>query len=233
MKTEGFLLVATIHKKYLTAAQFLADSLKEYTNHSVTLFTEDDWVNDSGNSIFDNVYGGAPKSSRAKLWALDKTPYDVTCYLDSDMICQSNNAQNVFDLLEDNDIVFGKIEPRVSSKIWWKNKMDVPHGGMFVWKNSKKMKSFMNEWWKNWIIHQQNNWRWGNKYIQPEAKFWDQFPLQIMLLDDEDEWFRSDIKWSWIKNHHIWNWIYLYDYLEDLKDKKNDLIFCHYTLFLK
>ena len=131
--TKGFLLVATIHKKYLTAAQFLADSLKEYTNHSVTLFTEDDWVNDSGNSIFDNVYGGAPHSSRAKLWALNKTPYDITCYLDADIVCQSTNAENVFDLLEDNDIVFGKIETKCAAKVWWKNEMDVPHGGMFVW----------------------------------------------------------------------------------------------------
>jgi hypothetical protein len=46
---EGFLLVATNLKPYHTAAQMLADSLKEFApNHPVILFTEDKWVNDPG-----------------------------------------------------------------------------------------------------------------------------------------------------------------------------------------
>ena len=56
---EGFLLVATNHKPYHTAAQQLADSLKEFApEHPVILFTEDKWVDCPGNHIFDEVRGG-------------------------------------------------------------------------------------------------------------------------------------------------------------------------------
>ena len=229
---NGFVIVASIDKKFLSFAQFLAHSLKENIDCNITLFTHDSWKDDFGYDIFDNVYGGAPQSPRAKLWALDKTPYDITCYLDADIVCYSKRASNVFDLLGDNDIVFGKIDERCASKIWWKKEdgFSVPHGGMFVWKNNEKMKSFMKQWWENWKIHQTNKWRWGNKYNYEQARFWDQFPLQIMLLDKEDQWFIPNIKWSWIKDHHIWNWIYLYDLMDNLKNKKNDIIFYHYTV---
>ena len=68
---EGFLLVATNWKPYLTAAQMLCDSLKEFApDHPVILFTEDRWLNDPGNHIFDEVHGKMPRSNRAKLLAL-------------------------------------------------------------------------------------------------------------------------------------------------------------------
>lgn len=233
MMNNGFVIVASSNKKFLHFAQFLALSLKDNIDCSITLFTQDTWKDDPDNDIFDNIIGGAPSSPRAKLWALDKTPYDITCYLDADMVCYSENASSVFDLLGDNDIVFGKIEERCAAKIWWKRKegFSVPHGGMFVWKNNEKMKSFMKQWWENWKTHQICKWRWGNKYDYRSAKFWDQFSLQIMLLDKEDQWYRPDIKWSWIKDHHIWNWIYAYDNLKDLNDryKNNNIIFYHYA----
>ena len=51
---QGFLLCATNFKPYHTAAQQLADSLKEFApEHPVILYTEDKWVSDSGNHIFD------------------------------------------------------------------------------------------------------------------------------------------------------------------------------------
>jgi len=108
---EGFLLVATNHKPYHTAAQQLADSLKEFApEHPVILFTEDKWVDCPGNHIFDEVRGGMPNSNRAKLLALKDTPFDITCYLDSDMVCVHPDAPLIFKGLKDGyDMAWTKI----------------------------------------------------------------------------------------------------------------------------
>ena len=35
-------------------------------------------------------------------WALTKTPYDITCYVDADIYCQSENIKDIFDELDDD-----------------------------------------------------------------------------------------------------------------------------------
>lgn len=200
---NGFLVVASKNKRFLTAAQLLADSIKEYTQYPITLVTDNEWILDPGNHIFDNVIGGAPKTIRAKLWALTKTPYDITCFLDADVVCLSDNANNVFEALCDNDIVFTKIRPYCASACWWNiHEEERPHGGAFVWKNNEKMKTFMEEWWNNWQWKMKHHWhpRWDFKYEKDPVEMWDQFPLHLMLCDKEDVWYRDDIKWNWYFN---------------------------------
>ena len=232
---KGFLTVASKNKFYLSATQFLADSIKEYSSYPITLVTEDRWVNDLGNHIFDNVIGGAPCDVRSKLWGLSKTPYDVTCFLDADMICLNNKADNVFDALMDNDIVFTKIRTYNAAKVWWNiNTESRPHGGAFVWKNNEKMKSFMEQWWENWMWKSNNKWhdRWTMKYHPNDVNGWDQFPLHLMMFDENDPWYRDDIKWNWYFNTNKnddakWNFVQGYD--EQLEGiDKNEIVFYSY-----
>ena len=232
---KGFLTVASKNKFYLSATQLLADSIKEYSSYPITLVTEDRWVNDLGNRIFDNVVGGAPNDIRAKLWGLTKTPYDITCFLDADMICLSNEADNVFDSLMDNDIVFTKIRTYNAAKVWWNvNEEYRPHGGSFVWNNNNRMKTFMSEWWNNWQWKSNNQWheRWTDKYDPKNVNGWDQFPLHLMLFDKDDPWYRDDIKWNWYfdtnKNDDAkWNFIQGYD--EKLEGfTRDEIIFYSY-----
>ena len=53
---DGFLLVATHIKSYLTAAQMLCESIKDYhPKADVALYTEDRWLEDPANDVFDHV----------------------------------------------------------------------------------------------------------------------------------------------------------------------------------
>ena len=228
-KDRGFLLVASVYKPYLTAAQMLADSIKEYCDIPVVLFTIDEWVNDSGNFVFDRIYGGAPHSRRAKLWALSKTPFDTTAYLDADMMVMSPTVDSIFTLIKDEDIVFTKIRPYAAAKIWWKGVSEShPHGGFFIYKKSDKMVDFMKQWWNNWQWFRDNKMtdRWKKLYHPMDIQDWDQFPLGLMLgvNDKEDPWYRPDIKWGYVHGKDsLWNWQNTYDMIHE-RIQKNDQI---------
>ena len=253
---EGFLLVATNLKPYHTAAQMLADSLKEFApNHPVILFTEDRWINDPGNYIFDKVYGGMPPSNRAKLLALKDTPFDITCYLDSDMVCIHPDAPLIFKGLKDGyDMAWTKIRTYAAAMVWWdKSKLKVPHGGMCLYRKSDKMISFMDEWWENWCWkkNQVAEWdeRWNGKYPYWETRGWDQFPLHLMMgvIRQDDPWYRPDIKWHWVYggdppctpetddwndgSDSRWNWIIGYHHDRE-NMKPEDIVFHDYSCLL-
>ncbi len=232
---KGYLVVASKNIHYLTSTQLLADSLKEYSNYPITLITHDQWIDNPGNHVFDNIIGGAPFDIRAKLWGLTKTPYDLTCYLDADMVCLNKKADQIFDSIVDNDIVFSKIRPYCAAKMWWDIKNEYrPHGGVFVWNNNDRMKIFMQQWWDNWMWKKKNKWhsRWDNKYSKISVRGWDQFPLHLMMFDNQDPWYRGDIKWNWFFNTNgtddaKWNFCSAYDYdYENLK--KEDIVFYSY-----
>lgn len=252
---NGFLLVASKTKSYLYAAQMLADSLKEFApEHSVVLFTEDRWVNDPGNWIFDYVYGDQVPSMRSKLKALPHTPFDLTCYLDVDMICVHQDAPLVFNQIEDDwDMAWTKIRTYAAAAIWWNGRNDFhPHGGMFLYRKNDRTISFMQQWWENWWslnrsdgegiswneafkVHQ---WDKFYPYVTKVAcQGWDQFPLGLMLGVKSikgDMWERKDIKWGYIKEKDSrWNWIEAYRY-ERENVKKDEIVFHDYgTLLFK
>lgn len=237
---KGFLLVASRNKPYLTAAQILADSIKEYFPEShITVFTEKAWTDDPGNFIFDNVFPieinpkNILESTRYKLYALPQTPYDITCYIDVDVVCKHSDIKYIFDGLGNNDIVFTKIRPYAAAATWWDTKKEFGiHGGFFVYKKSEKMISFLNQWWENWKYHvNRENFRWEGKYDEEKVRFWDQFPLWLMLKDKEDEWFRPDIKWNWIfdgKKEGRWNC--MSNYIIDREDfNEDEIVFFSYS----
>ena len=108
---NGFIIVASRRKPFLTSAKFCGESLKDYWPESnVTLFTQDEWITDDLYDVFDNVVGGAPDHQRAKLWALSKTPYDLTVYLDADMEVASPEINTIFDQMTNTaDIMITRI----------------------------------------------------------------------------------------------------------------------------
>ena len=101
--TKGFMLVASFSKPYYDAAVMCADSIKDfYPEAKIALYTHKDWFQEEHRHLFDHVQLGVPAHVRAKLWALTKTPYDVTAYIDADIYCQSEDIATIFDEL-DND----------------------------------------------------------------------------------------------------------------------------------
>ena len=101
--TKGFMLVASFSRPYFDAAIHAADSIRDYyPDAKIALYTHKEWWDEKYRDIFDHVVLGVPAHVRAKLWALTQTPYDITCYVDADIYCQSEDIANIFDEL-DND----------------------------------------------------------------------------------------------------------------------------------
>jgi len=83
--SKGFMFVASFSKPYFDAAIQAADSIKDYWPEAkIALYTHEEWWDEKYRNIFDHVHLGVPVHVRAKLWALSKTPYDLTAYIDAD-----------------------------------------------------------------------------------------------------------------------------------------------------
>src|SRR6056300_444358 len=107
-QTKGFLIVASKQKGFYRYSKYLAESIKDFwPEANITFFTHEEWVQSEDYDLFDNIITeGIPDHIRAKLWALNKTPYDITAYLDADMICEHEDIKNIFDELpEELDLV--------------------------------------------------------------------------------------------------------------------------------
>ena len=77
--TKGFMLVASFSKPYYDAAVMCADSIKDfYPEAKIAIYTHRDWFQEEHRHLFDHVHLDIPAHVRAKLWALTKTPYDIT-----------------------------------------------------------------------------------------------------------------------------------------------------------
>jgi len=94
---DGYLYVASRYERYLTSAEYSAASLKNYhPNAHITLFTEERFYHDELHATFDDVIiHDVPNDSRAKLWALSRTPYDRTLYIDADSVIMHEDIASV------------------------------------------------------------------------------------------------------------------------------------------
>ena len=112
MQTRGYLLVATVSKPFYDALVMCVESLKdEVPDAKVAVYTHEAWVTDEDRKLFDHLITPVPVHVRTKLWALSRTPFDITCYLDVDGFVLSDEIEEVFDLLGDNDVVMSENRP--------------------------------------------------------------------------------------------------------------------------
>jgi hypothetical protein len=99
---KGFMLVASFSKPYYDAAVMCADSIKDfYPGAKIAIYTHKDWFQEKHRHLFDHVHLEVPVHIKAKLWALTKTPYDITAYIDADMCCQHKDVRYMFDEIDD------------------------------------------------------------------------------------------------------------------------------------
>ena len=140
-QTKGFVIVASVRKGFYRYAKVLAESVRDfYPEANITFFTHEEWVEPEDYTMFDNIVTeGIPRHIRAKLWALNKTPYDITCYLDADMMCEHEDIQNVWDELPDDmDIVFTKNRPYNAKLTKLSNSEEMTcHCGFFIYRKNE------------------------------------------------------------------------------------------------
>ena len=127
---NGFLYVGSLTKPYYDAAVMSAESIKDYWPEAkIMLFTHEDWVQEPRDSrIFDKIITGVPAHCRAKLWALEKTIFDKTCYMDADTYCEHEDIKHIFDELPDSyDMVMTTNRPYNAKVVYFTKEKELTH----------------------------------------------------------------------------------------------------------
>jgi hypothetical protein len=228
---EGFLLVASMHSHYKNSAIQCIESLEDYYDDpKVVVACHPEWVEDFErlDSVIKVVSDDFPISTRSKLWALQHTVFEKTCYLDADMEVVDEEIGRVFNLLDDDhDCAFTVIDPHTGSSTAIyaedgerdirdnnKEKHLRYHGGFFLWWNNDKHPNAakaINEWWPQYLKINCNPKFWDeHPEIYFKNKAWDQFTwwwihtnivpdLKIQEVEDNNKF--DMVRWNW--NHYM------------------------------
>lgn len=107
---KGFIYVASRTVTYYELAVQACQSMKDYfPNAHVTLFTHRKFL-DGQEKIFDNVVVDIPVYYRTKMWAMARTPYEKTIYIDADSVVMHKDIRTMHDFLDDCDMFFCPVE---------------------------------------------------------------------------------------------------------------------------
>lgn len=234
---NGFLIVASRHVAYYTAAVNLANSILDFMpDAKISLFTSKDFIRNIDRDLFDKVElfedilpeGNVQNNPRAKLWALSRTPYKITAYVDADCEVRHEDITTIFDQIGDVDIMLTKIRKYSGADV--KISRDgtetlLWHCGVFLYKNKKKVLEFMSDWWDEWIVQENvKEWPWPNhrSAMQP----WDQYTFYRLYTSKKysslklDVFPGEDARWN-----YVWNY-------KDDEATKPPIIY-HYTIPVK
>lgn len=182
---NGFLYVASLSPLYYKAALRSAVSLKDcYPEAKITLFTHKQFINDADRQHFDQIITDIPIHKRAKMWAMARSPYDTTFYLDADTEIQSEDIAGVFDHIKGHDLRFTGIVHHVSKDVKVeKGTILQYHGGVCLYKSRRPIiKQLMQDWFDTYVYQCTCNWE-KSKFKQYDKgmKPWDQFSLWWLL----------------------------------------------------
>lgn len=225
-QSKGFLFVASKHKEYVNSARLGSESIKDYWPEAhTTLVVPESLYDPSLENSFDLVISGpeVPDHHRTKLWALTRTPYDVTAYVDADMECQHEDVCKIFDTFpdEDADLMITKIRAYNGKIASWPKGEMIYHGGFFVYKRKPHVVQFMQRWWDRYLEQTEQPWMLDTTEWPIKLRPWDQFafwwlmnvenmPLDVRIIED-------DARWNFVNG-----------YRED--ENKDPIIFYHHTL---
>ena len=183
MQNNGFVYVASLRRGYYRAAKNSALSLLDYwPDAKITLFTNPEWVEQGDEEIFENIItDGVQYHKRAKLWALDKTPYDLTVYMDCDTEVQHDDILKIFDQIPDDiDVIFTANRPYNAALTKLSDTEEMTeHCGLFVYRNNSQTLKLMGAWWGEYC--KQNEPSYDRQHYTKEALQWDTFTMWRLL----------------------------------------------------
>lgn len=223
--TKGFVIVASKQKGFYKYAKLLAESIRDFwSDANITFFTHEEWVEPEDHVLFNSIITeGIPDHIRAKLWALNKTPYDITAYLDADMMCEHEDIKNIFDILpDDKDIVFTKNRPYNAklTKLAEGEEMTC-HCGFFVYRKTPAVMDLMGAWWTEYLEQRKPDF--DVMHYPPDCVKWDTFTMWRLLT-----YGGHDVKWDYVEEPDArWNFINGYHY-EELQGQ--EIVLYHHTI---
>lgn len=201
--SRGFIYGVGGNDVYVKSAKLSAESLRDYyPDAQITLVAPPRMVDSECRRIFNNIISDdrTPDCSRTKLWALTKTPYDTTMYLDADTIVESEEVQQCWDQLGTHDILFTLIRKYNSNPRGFVNDVEYKyHGGVFLY--NRNCIKLMSEWWDRWSRGQTE---WEYSYT-PNFRHWDQFYLYYILKYTKHGLdvgvFQEDARWNFVNGY--------------------------------
>lgn len=228
---NGYIYVATCGYQYYASACYSAETLKEnYPDANITLYTHKEWV-DSKAKVFDNVVTeDVPVNIRAKMWAMARTPYEKTLYIDADTEIMSTQIADVFDQLDDDhDLVMGEVREYAHALVNFEAGSFKYHCGIALYNNKPHTLDLMSDWWKMWLSQEDvslGDAEWDldpSKYPPKKLKGWDTWGFwRLLNLEGWDE----KIKIKTFDNIAKWNY---HNYrVEELKGE--EIVILHHTL---
>ncbi len=231
--SKGYVVVATKRQAFLAAAQNLAEGILDYDlNAKITLFAQKSWVEDPEYkkyfAPFDQVIVTPGDTARQKMWGMAKSPYDQTFYMDSDIEIAHKDILNVFDHLEDNDLVFTELTREASPAFvewdWgpnhladgWKGAPDhlSACGGVCLYNfKNPLVKDFMMDWF--FLFHAQREGSWSPKEFDciktGNFRQWDQLTLWWLLYHSPK--YKS-LKWKFFDDNFRWNYFAIFGLMD-------------------
>ena len=182
---NGYLYVASRDERYLKAAVQSAESLLDFhPKAKITLFTEERWDGTYDRKLFDNIIY-CDDHVRAKLWALSRTPYDKTMYIDCDTYIQHEDIKKVFTLLGKDDIIFTRNRP-YNAKITKLSDTEemIYHCGIFAYKKKPIVMDLMMDWFQQYCDQ-----------IKPEYDP-SPYPREVCKWDTFSMWYLLEKKYK-------------------------------------
>lgn len=196
MSNNGYIYVASRNKLYYELSLQAVESLKTfYPECNVTLFTHDAWVEDRATKLFDNIVTDIPIHSRAKMWCMARTPYDVTFYNDVDSQIVHPNIKNAFRDLEESDMFFTNSFWYTTANYKWayidkKQTIKVRyHGAVCCYRKNDLTIDFHQTWFEEYLKQQRAK-EWVYDFAHEEWKNFDMFTLWRMTDGNYEEFER-------------------------------------------
>lgn len=187
---HGFIYVASKNPIFYGFAVQACISLKQaYPSANVTLFTHAGFVNKEAD-IFDKVVTGIPVHERAKMWAMARTPYDTTVYIDVDSQVTHSDVSKLFDMLGDNDYLYTESPSYTVANMnyaYIDKALTIPpplNGSFLVYKKSPLMIDLLETWFSEYLL--QRNSEWSYDFANIEWQYFDMFTIWRLLFVDKD-----------------------------------------------
>ena len=209
---NGYLIVATRSSAYYKSAINLASSILDfYPEAKIALYTIPEYFRKEDSDLFDHIDLETPNHIRGKLWALPRTPYDITLYIDADCEVRDEAIARVFYELGRSDIMTTKIRPYSGAFVYFDDEGTQAsldhHCGVFLYNNKPKTLEFMQAWWDNYV-HQVDSGYWPfpehNQRLQPwdQYTFWRLIHKEPKFSDVSVGFFPGqDAKWNFVNNY--------------------------------
>lgn len=223
--TRGYITVATKRKQFLIGADNLKESILDFNEEAkITLYTEQRFIDDPTLQhhfrYYDKVIATPSDTNREKMWGMANTPYDETFYLDADTEIAHEDVGNVFERLEDNDMIWVELkkETRGHFAEWGWGKGPIDHlthcGGVCLYRSSSSLvRDFMIDWY-TYHLEMRNG-----KVVPEECKHipksflqWDQTTLWYLLWHDPKY---KEIKWKFFDDNYRWNYYTSFGFNKD------------------